>query len=327
MGPMISLQVIVKSIKKKISGKGSTGSKNSQRSSLAFIQELETDINNAIKNTVFIALGILSAGFGLNGFLIPNGFIDGGAIGISLLAQIISEYPISILLIVVNAPFIMLGYFQIGPGFVIKSVLAIVGLALAVEYINYPEITSDNLLVAIFGGVFLGAGVGLSVRGGAVLDGTKILAIFLSRKTGLTLGDFLLIFNIIILSVGAYVLSIEIALYAVLTYLAASKTVDFIVEGVEEYIGVTVISNRSEKIRLMIIQDIRRGVTMYTGKRGYGKQGDQLDDVDVIYTVITRLELARLKKKIKEIDPDAFIVMNSVKDLYGGMIKKRSFKE
>ncbi|PCJ87305.1 MAG: hypothetical protein COA57_05085 [Flavobacteriales bacterium] len=279
------------------------------------------------KDIVFISLGILSAGFGLKGFLLPNGFIDGGVTGISLLTEALTDYPLSVLIVIINVPFIILGYFQIGRSFAVKSVVAIVGLAIALTVIDYPIITSDKLLVAVFGGFFLGAGIGLSVRGGGVLDGTEVLAIYLGRKTGLTIGDLILVFNILIFSTAAYLLSIETALYSILTYLAASKTVDFVIEGVEEYIGVTIISTHSEDIRVMIIEKMGRGVTIYDGKRGYGKRGENLNKTDIIYSVITRLEITKLQTEIQKIDPNAFIVMNSVKDLKGGMIKKRQFKE
>ena len=289
--------------------------------------KLQVTAKRLLKDVIFILVGILSAGFGLKSFLLPNGFIDGGVTGISLLAQAVTKYPLSVLIVLINVPFVVLGYFQIGKSFSVKSILAILGLAIALATINYPIITSDKLLVAVFGGFFLGAGIGLSVRGGGVLDGTEVLAIYLSRKTGLTLGDLILIFNLVIFASAAYLLSIEAALYSILTYLAASKTVDFVIEGVEEYIGVTIISPHSEDIRVMIIEKLGRGVTIYDGKRGFGKRGDNLNKTDIIYSVITRLELTKFQTEIQKIDPNAFIVMNSVKDLKGGMIKKRIFKE
>lgn len=278
-----------------------------------------------MKDSLFLSIGILSAGFGLKGFLLPNDFIDGGVTGISLLTSAVTGYQLPILIVIINIPFIVLGYFQIGRMFVFKSILAILGLAIALTFIDYPIITSDKLLVSVFGVFFLGAGIGLSVRGGAVLDGTEVLAIYLGRITGLTIGDLILIFNIFIFSAAAYLLSIEIALYAILTYLAASKTVDFVIEGVEEYIGVIIISKRSEALRLMITEKMGRGVTLYQGSSGYGPK-ENLTDTEIIYSVITRLEIGSLQNAIKKIDPEAFIVMNSVKDLKGGMIKKRQFK-
>jgi uncharacterized membrane-anchored protein YitT (DUF2179 family) len=290
------------------------------------VKILEVSISHIITDTFFIFLGVLSAGFGLKGFLLPNSFIDGGAMGISLLISETTAFSLSILIIVVNFPFIILGYSNLGKQFAFKSIIAIVGLAISVHFIPYPLVTSDKLLIAVFGGFFLGAGIGLAIRGGAVIDGTEVLAIYLSKKTGLTIGDIILIFNIIIFSFGAYILSIEVALYAMLTYMAAAKTVDFIIEGVEEYTGITIISVRSEEIRLMITENLRRGVTVYAGKGGFAQSNAGLKEYDIIYTIVTRLEIANLKTEIDKIDEDAFIIMSSIKDTKGGMIKKRPLK-
>ncbi len=281
-------------------------------------------LTHILRDTAFILMGIVSAGFGLKGFLLPNSFIDGGAMGISLLISETSGVALSILIVAVNLPFLILGYSQIGKQFALKSITAIIGLALVVHFIPYPLITSDKLLIAVFGGFFLGAGIGMAIRGGSVIDGTEVLAIHLSKKTGLTIGDVILIFNVIIFSFGAYILSIEVALYAMLTYLSASKTINFVLEGVEEYTGITIISTSSDEVRLMITEKLGRGVTIYSGKGGYGKRADALKEFDIVYTVITRLEIAKLRREVDEIDPDAFITMNSIKDTKGGMIKKRS---
>lgn len=291
------------------------------------VEIFKVSITHIVRDIVFILIGIFSAGFGLKGFLLPNSFIDGGAMGISLLISETTLISLSILIVVVNFPFIILGLSQIGKQFAFKSILAIIGLAIIVHFIPYPLITSDKLLIAVFGGFFLGVGIGMAIRGGAVIDGTEVLAIYLSRKTGLTIGDVILIFNIIIFSFGAYILSVEIALYAILTYIAASKTVDFIIEGVEEYTGITIISDNSEKIRLMITEKLGRGVTIYEGKGGYGTKGYKLKQINILYTVITRLEIARLRAEIDKIDSEAFIIMNSIKDTKGGMIKKRPLEK
>lgn len=281
---------------------------------------------NIIQDTIFMALGILAAGFGLKGFLLPNNFIDGGVTGISLLIAEVSALTLPPLLIIINAPFIILGYFQMGKAFAFKSALAICGLALVVSVFPYPIITHDKLLIAAFGGFFLGLGIGFAMRGGAVLDGTEILAIYLTRQSSLSVGDVILGFNIVIFSVAAYLLSIETALYAILTYFTASKALDFILEGIEEYTGVTIISHRSEEIRQMVIHTLRRGVTIYSGKSGFGKRGEGHAEIDIIYTVVTRLEVSRLQQEIEVIDPLAFVVMSSIKDTKGGMIKKRAHK-
>jgi len=275
-----------------------------------------------VKDTILIIIGIFSAAFGFKGFLLTNHFIDGGATGISLLISALTKIPLSYLIVGINLPFIVLGHRIVGRQFAIKTDLAISGLALVLATVTFPNITNDNLLVAIFGGFFLGAGIGFAIRGGAVIDGTEVLAIYLSRKFGTTIGDVIIVINVMIFGAAAYFLGIEVALYSMITYLAASKTLDFIVEGLEEYIGVTVVSDKNEEIRQMIIDKMGRGVTVYSGKSGYGKRGE-MKETDIIYTVITRLELNKLNSEIERIEPNAFVVMNSVKDTKGGMIKKR----
>ncbi|MFN5795235.1 MAG: YitT family protein [Bacteroidota bacterium] len=288
-------------------------------------RNLRINLNRIVKDFILIGAGIFSASFGLKVFLLTNNFIDGGATGISLLISATTKVQLPILLIVVNFPFILLGNKILGKQFALKTTVAIIFLALCVAFVNFPTVTNDNLLVAIFGGFFLGAGIGLAVRGGAVIDGTEVLAIFLSKKFGTTIGDIIILINVFIFSAAAYFLSIEIALYSMITYLSASKTLDFIVEGIEEYIGVTIVSSHSEELRQMITNDLGRGVTIYSGKRGYGKNGES-KEVEIIYTVLTRLELNKLNVEIQKIDSNAFVVMNSVKDTKGGMIKKRPLK-
>ncbi|MEN8125895.1 MAG: YitT family protein [Bacteroidota bacterium] len=285
------------------------------------IKNTKVEFSHLIHDTFFILLGVISAGFGLKGFLLPNMFIDGGVMGISLTIAELTEIPLSILIVVINLPFLIMGYSTISRQFALKSIIAIILLAISVHFIPYPIITNDKLLIAIFGGFFLGLGIGLAIRGGSVIDGTEVLAIFISKKTSLTIGDVILIFNVFIFSVAAYVFTIEISLYAMLTYLAASKTVDFVVSGIEEYVGLTIISDYSEEIRLAIIEKLGRGCTIYSGKRG-----QSLEQTEIIYTLITRLELAKLHTEIDKIDKDAFVVMHSIKDAKGGMIKKRSLK-
>ncbi len=279
-----------------------------------------------IKDLVLIVAGIFSASFGLKGFLLTNRFIDGGATGISLLVSALANVPLAYLLVVVNIPFVFLGYRVLGRQFALKASAAIAGLALWVGTVPFPDVTKDNLLVALFGGFFLGAGIGLTVRGGAVIDGTEILAIYVSRKLGTTIGDIIIGINVLVFSAAAYFLSVEIALYSMITYMAASKTLDFVIEGIEEYIGVTIVSTHSDEIRTMIVERIGRGVTVYSGKRGYGKRGET-QGIDIIYIVLTRLELHKLNVEVEKLDPNAFVVMNSVKDTRGGMIKKRPLKE
>ena len=278
------------------------------------------------RSAVFIIIGIFSAAFGLKSFLLPNNFIDGGATGISLLLSRIFNFPLPIIIILVNIPFILLGYKQLGNVFAVRTILSILGVAVCLALVNYPPVTNDKLLVAVFGGFFLGAGIGFAIRGGGVLDGTEVLAIFVSRKTGSTIGDIIMVINILIFTSAVYFLGLETALYSMLTYLSASKTVDFLIEGIEEYLGVTIISRKNDEIRDMIINKIGRGVTVYKGTGGYGKKGHLNQDTEIVFTVVTRLEISRLRSEIEKIDDDAFVVMHSIKDTKGGMIKKRPLK-
>jgi uncharacterized membrane-anchored protein YitT (DUF2179 family) len=232
---------------------------------------------------------------------------------------------LEVMLVLINIPFLLLGLGVIGKNFAIKAALAITGLALVSAFIEFPQVTDDKLLVAVFGGFFLGGGIGLTIRGGAVIDGTEVVALYLSKRLGATVGDIITIINIIIFGIAAYLISIDIALYAMITYLAASKTVDFGIEGIEEYTGVTIISSHNEEIKEMIINKLGRGVTVYRGKGGFGKQG-HTDEKNIIYTVVTRLEISRLNIEIQKIDPNAFVIMTAIKDVKGGMIKKRRLK-
>lgn len=288
------------------------------------IQRRRTILNH-IRSIVFMSLGILSAGFGLEGFLIPNGLIDGGVTGISLLTNRETGISLSILIVIINIPFILLGWKQIGRSFSIRSIVCIAILAIVIVVVPYPVVTHDKVLIAVFGGFFLGAGIGLTIRGSSVIDGTEILAIFLSRKRSISVGDFIMLFNIVIFSVAAYLYSVEMALYSILTYMAAAKTIDFILEGIEEFTGVTIISPHTEKIADFIKQDMGRGLTIYSGQKGYGKRGET-KNTEIIFTVVTRLEISRLKQEVEKIDSNAFIVMQSVNDTMGGMVKKRPLK-
>ena len=275
-----------------------------------------------IKSIVYSAVGIFSAAFGLKGFLLPNDFIDGGATGIALLLTTIFEIPLPLLIILVNIPFIIMGSKVIGKQFAIRTSLAIITLALVLVFVEFPIITNDKLLVAIFGGFFLGAGIGLNVRGQAVIDGTEVMAILFSRKLKTTIGDIILVTNVIIFGVCAYVLSIETALYSMVTYMVASRSLDYITVGIDEYLGVTIISDKCMIIKDMITETFGRGVTIYRGKGGYGKRG-HIEDKDILYSVITRFEVSKIAQEIENIDSNAFVVMSPVKDAIGGMIKKR----
>ncbi|WP_460620910.1 YitT family protein [Hymenobacter tenuis] len=276
-----------------------------------------------VVNGGLLLAGIFSAALGLKGFLLPNGFIDGGVTGISMLVSHVTGFSLSILIVLINLPFIILGYFQIGRNFAFRTLATILLLALALLVLSFPSLTQDKLLIAVFGGFFLGAGIGLAMRGGAVLDGTEILAVYISRKLPGSIGDIILVINILIFGVAAWLLSVETALYSILVYLSAAKTVDFVVSGIEEYTSLTIISAHSEAIRQLITDKLRRGATVYECTRGFGSHGHQHMRMETIYTVVTRLEVLAITDEVRKIDPHAFIVMQSVSDTRGGLVKKR----
>jgi uncharacterized membrane-anchored protein YitT (DUF2179 family) len=276
-----------------------------------------------IKEFVFLLLGVLSSSVGLKGFLLPNKFLDGGAMGVSLLLQFLTDINLSVLIVAINAPFIVIGARQLSVSFALKSSVAILALALLVHFLDFPVLTSDKLLISVFGGFLLGMGIGLSIRGGAVIDGTEVLAISISRGTSFTVGDIIAIFNVLLFSISVVFLSIETAMYSILTYIVASRTVDFIINGIEEYIGVMIVSPESSKIKQQIIHELGRGITSFRSDGGYGSKGNSLPDRDILFCVVTRLEVSKLIYEIDKIDPKAFVIQYPIKDTKGGMIKKR----
>ena len=290
-------------------------------------KDIEGEITQELSDILYLFLGVLSASFGLKGFLMPGGFIDGGVTGISLMLNSLTGISFSVFLVCINLPFLVLAYFAIGKRFAVKSVIGIVLLAVAVAVIPFPMITDDKILIAAFGGLFLGLGIGLAIRGGAIIDGTEVLAIYISRNTIMTVGNVIMVFNVVIFLAAAYLLSTEVALYAILTYFAASRTVDFVIDGIEEFMGINIVSEKSEEIRLAIVEKMGRGCTIFKAENGYSKRGEPKKATDVIFTVITRLEMTKLRNEINRIDKDAFITMTSVKDAKGGMIKKKPIKK
>lgn len=269
-------------------------------------------------NAVLIVLGVFSAGLGLKGFLLSSHFIDGGVTGISMLLSHVLGIPLALLILFINLPFIALAYRQIGIMFAIKSTLTIAGLSLCLTFVQYPDVTPDKLLTAVFGGFFIGAGIGLAIRGGAVLDGTDIVALLISKNSNLLkVGDVILLMNLLIFAAAAFFLGIESALYSILTYLAASKTVDFLIHGIEEYTAVIIVSEKSDEIRESIVRVLNRGVTVYKGRGG--KTGK---DMHILYCVVTRLEIGNVKNAATEIDESSFILVHPLSDVVGGIIKK-----
>jgi len=276
-----------------------------------------------VRNAVLIILGIFSTAFGLKGFLLSSRFIDGGVTGVSMLTSDLASLPLALLIPLINLPFIVIGYRQIGKMFAVKSAIAIAGLAICLAVVQFPDVTPDKLLTAVFGGLFIGAGIGLAIRGGSVLDGTEIAALLISRKSHLLrVGDVILILNVFIFLAAAFFLGPEIAMYSILTYVTASKTIDFLLHGVEEYTAITIISKHSDEIKDSIINRLHRGVTVYKGSGGVGSTGENASDVEILYCVVTRLEIGSVKSVVNDIDPIAFVTTHALSDVMGGLIKR-----
>ena len=272
-----------------------------------------------------VAVGILFSSFALKSFLIPNKFFDGGVTGISLLIHELYELNIAWVIVLCNIPFIIMGLFQVSRQFAIRTFFAVIVLGLCLHFIPFPVQTSDKLLVSIFGGVFMGIGVGLAIRGGCALDGIEVLALYTGKRISFTISEIILGINIIIFLIAGLELGLPTALYSILTYYAASKTISFVIEGLEEYTGVTIISGESDKIKEQLVLELGRGITVYKGERGFLKESFEISNpVDIVFTVVTRLEVRRLRNIIHEIDPKAFVFTSTIKEAAGGVLKKRA---
>lgn len=272
-----------------------------------------------------VVLGVLFCGFALRGFLVPNGFFDGGVTGISLEIHEFYHLNIAWVIVACNIPLIIMGAYQVDRHFAIKTFAAVIGLGLCLAFMPYPEVTSDKLLVSIFGGVFMGIGVGLSIRGGCALDGIEVLALYTGKRVSFTISEIILGINVIIFLIAAIFKGLPTALYSILTYYAASRTLNFVIEGVEEYTGVTIISGENEIIKEKLVMELNRGITVYKGERGYLKSNFNIHHpVDIVFTVVTRLEVRRLRNLVHEIDPKAFVFTSTIKEAAGGVLKKRA---
>ena len=278
-------------------------------------------IKNTLKESLQIAFAIFLASIGLKAFLLPNGFLDGGVTGIAILFSEVFDLSISIILPIVSIPFFIVGYFTITRRILWKSVISILGLALVIHLENFSSITDDKLIIATFGGVFLGSGIGLAIRNGSVLDGSELLGLYLNNKYGFSIGSIILAFNIILFGITALVLTPEIAMYSILTYLVTSKAIDFTIQGFENYVGLMIVSKKSQHIQEEFLQKIGQGITVYQGIKGYGKTG-VAEAKEIIHVVVNRIDARRISRMIDEIDKEAFIIEFDVNDIKGGKIRK-----
>jgi uncharacterized membrane-anchored protein YitT (DUF2179 family) len=276
-----------------------------------------------IEDLGFSIAGVLLSAYALKGFLVPNLFLGGGITGISILLNQFFHVNFSIILIIANLPLIILGGYLVNKRFAYKTLACIVGLALCMEFINFPKATSDPSLISAFGGVFLGLGIGMAMKGGCALDGIEIIALYTIRKSGFTISEIIFAINVVIFLVAALNFGMDIALNSILTYYTASQAINFVVEGMEEYTGVTIISGQSDAVKRTLVMDLGRGITVYKGERGFMKESfETSQECDIVFTVITRLEVRRLKNLVYRIDPKAFVFTNSIKEAAGGILKR-----
>jgi len=277
----------------------------------------------SIKSVLFTIVGVFSAIVAIKGFMIPNKFLDGGVTGLSILAYEVTHINISIFLFLFNIPFIILGYKLLGKTFTVRAIIAITLLSLFMNFVQIPVVTEDKILIAMFGGFLIGLGIGLVIKAGGVIDGMEIIADYTNKKSGFKTGEIILLINILIFLIAAFSLGIEPAMYSILTYFVAVKTSDYVVEGFEEYTALTIISKEYEQVKAVIVKDFKKAISVYKGERGYLPGAfDVKYDCDIIMTIVTRLELHRIKESIKEVDPDAFFYVYSIKEVKGGIIKK-----
>lgn len=273
-------------------------------------------------SVIYSILGVLSAMIALEAFLLPNHFLDGGVTGISILVEEILNVPFTTLLVLFNIPFLYLGYKKIGKTFAVRALLSIILLTVLMHFIQIPAVTEDKVLIAVFGGFFIGLGIGLVIKAGGVLDGLEIIAFYTTRNSGFTTGEIILAFNGLIYLGAAYVFDVETAMYSFLVYFSAMKTSDYVVDGFEEFTALTIISKDCEEVKSLIVNDFQKAITVYKGERGYLPHSFEIKyDCDIVMTIVTRLEIHRIKAATLEIDPNAFFFVQRIKEVKGGIGK------
>ncbi len=277
-----------------------------------------------VKNLLQIIVGAGMAVFAMKGFMIPNRFMDGGVTGISILLHEISHINISIFIILFNLPFVYLGYKKIGKTFAVQTALAIILLAMGLLFINIQPVTTDRLLIAIFGGILIGTGVGLVIRSGGVIDGAEVIAVFTKRRTGFSNSEIIMLFNTFIFAGAAFHFGLETAMYSLITYYAATRATDYVVDGIEQYTAINIISSQHDKIKDLIVNEMGKGITVYKGERGYLPGSFHIKtECEIIVAIVTRLEITQMEEAVIAIDPKAFIYIQSINEATGGILKAK----
>jgi uncharacterized membrane-anchored protein YitT (DUF2179 family) len=277
-----------------------------------------------LKNFLHILVGTALAVLAMKGFMIPNRFLDGGVTGISILIHEVFKVNISILVAVLNAVFVYLGYKRIGKTFAVQTTIAVILLSLGLLFVNINPITSDKLLIAIFGGLFMGAGVGLVIRGGGVIDGAEVIAVFTGRRTGFSNSEIIMLMNTVIFAVAALQFTLETAMYSIITYFTATRATNYVVDGIEQFTAINIISGHADEIKNYLVNELGKGITVYKGERGYLPGSfDIKQDCEIIVTIVTRLEIKQIEEALHKIDPRVFMYVQSIREASGGVLKAR----
>ncbi len=277
----------------------------------------------SFKSIAFIIIGALCGVIAIKGFMIPNHLLDGGITGISILLHEIFHIEVYIPLVLLNLPLIYVGYRKIGKVFAVHSLFAVLLLAVLLSFLEIPTITHDRILIAVFGGLFIGLGIGFVIRGGGVIDGLEVLAEYSNQKSAISTAEIIMAINTVIFLIAAYKLGIETAMYSILTYFTALMVSGYVVDGFEEFTSLSIISKEYDAIKSLIVNDFGKAITVYKGERGYLPGSFEIKhDTDIIVTVVTRLEIFKLKKAIFDVDPNAFIYIQSTKEVSGGIVKR-----
>ena len=279
----------------------------------------------SIKNLLHILAGAGLAVLAMKGFMIPNRFMDGGMTGIAILLHEIFHINISILVIVLNLLFIYLGYRKIGKTFAVQTTIAVLILSAGLLFIDIHPITNDKLLIAIFGGILMGSGVGLVIRGGGVIDGAEVIAVFTRRKVGFSNSEIIMLINCIIFAVAALEFGIETAMYSIITYFTATRATNYVVDGIEEFTAMNIVSSQQEEVKNFLVNELGKGITVYKGERGYLPGSfDVKTETEIIVTIVTRLEIKQIQDTLFIIDPKAFVYIQSIKEATGGILKAKA---
>jgi uncharacterized membrane-anchored protein YitT (DUF2179 family) len=280
-----------------------------------------------LKNLLHLVLGTGLAVLAMKGFMIPNKFMDGGITGISILLHEIFHINISFLVIILNVVFIYLGYIRIGKTFAVQTTIAVALLSLGLLFVEITPITHDKLLIAIFGGILIGTGVGLVIRGGGVIDGAEVIAVFTKRRTGFSNSEIIMLFNTIIFAIAAFQFGIETAMYSIITYFTATRATDYVVDGIEEFTALNIISTQPEEVKSFLVNELGKGITVYKGERGYLPGSfDIKTDCEIVVTIVTRLEIKQIEEALMKIDSKAFVFVQSIKEATGGILKSKAHK-